>query len=411
MVTFSARVGSVAGASSEPDGPDPGSGPGVTDVVIVEDDEGDALLVSELLLDALPDVAVRHRRSLTAAIDDLPSRSNASTCVVLDLGLPDAIGTDGVTRLIAAAPGLPIVVLTGANDEVMGIAAVAAGAQDYLVKGTADAVTLGRAIRYAVERCRADDASRRLYEAERRRDENTRLERGLLPQPLLHRRAGEITVRYRPGSAGAQLGGDFYDAVEMEDGTLHVVIGDVAGHGPDEAALGVCLRVAWRSLTLAGLGQSESMVVLDRVLRSERTSDTIFATVSSLRIPSSNDRVELCSAGHPLPLVLGPRPRELSVPSHGPLLGVFDGAVWPVETVEHDLASPILLFTDGLVEGYAEPGGPERLGIEAVLEILTRSGLGPDATSALDDLLIEVERRNGAPLVDDVALCLVRSRP
>ena len=69
-----------------------------------------------------------------------------------------------------------------------------------------------------------------------------------------------MVARYRPGRANALLGGDFYDVVETPDGTVHAVIGDVCGHGAAEAAIGVCLRVAWRSLVLAG----ETPPALDR---------------------------------------------------------------------------------------------------------------------------------------------------
>src|SRR5690606_18080372 len=110
---------------------------------------------------------------------------------------------------------------------------------DYLVKGEVDGALLARSIRYAFERRRADDAARAMYEAELRAQENARLERGLLPRPVLRDKNVDVVVRYRPGGRRMLLGGDFYDAVETADGVLRVMIGDVCGHGPDEAALGV----------------------------------------------------------------------------------------------------------------------------------------------------------------------------
>ncbi len=82
--------------------------------------------------------------------------------------------------------------------------------------------------------------------------ENTRLERGLLPSLAPGRPAAE-RVGARKQASGQQhlLGGDFYDVVEAADGWVHALIGDVCGRGPAEAALGVCLRVAWRTLVLA----------------------------------------------------------------------------------------------------------------------------------------------------------------
>src|SRR3989440_12479891 len=87
-------------------------------------------------------------------------------CVLLDLGLPDASGLDGLRQLLRAGTGVAVCVLTGLADEHLGMAAVAEGAQDYLVKGRGDGILLSRAIRYAVERRRADDNVRRLRRAE-----------------------------------------------------------------------------------------------------------------------------------------------------------------------------------------------------------------------------------------------------
>ena len=143
--------------------------------------------------------------------------------------------------------------LTGLAEENAGLAAVAAGAQDYLIKGQAAPHAFGRAIRYAAQRKHVEQASAALRVSEVRAEENARLERGLLPTPLLRTDGIEVVARYRPGREQSLLGGDFYDVVETADGTVHAVIGDVAGHGPAEAATGVCLRVAWRSLVLAGM--------------------------------------------------------------------------------------------------------------------------------------------------------------
>src|SRR5690606_6952703 len=133
----------------------------------------------------------------------------------VDLGLPDAQGFEALDGLREAAPGGPLVVMTGMADERLGLKAVAAGAQDYLIKGQVEPNTLRRSIGYALERCRADEAARLLFEHDLLQEENARLERGLLPSPLLHRFGGvRWSARYRPGSDRLRIGGDFYDLVE-----------------------------------------------------------------------------------------------------------------------------------------------------------------------------------------------------
>ncbi|HEX7993885.1 MAG TPA: response regulator, partial [Streptosporangiaceae bacterium] len=221
----------------------------VVPVLLIEDDEADALLVREYLADAGLAVSLSWHQSLAAATPELAA---SPVCVLLDLGLPDSVGFEGIRHVLSMAPDAAVLVLTGANDESLGIAAMTAGAQDYLIKGQVDGATLSRCIRYAVERKRANETARQLREAAIRQAEYTRLERGLLPVPILNNESLYHTLRYRPGRDQALLGGDFYDLIELSDGTLQALIGDVCGHGPDEAALGVCLRVAWRTLVLSG---------------------------------------------------------------------------------------------------------------------------------------------------------------
>ena len=236
-------------------------------LLLVEDDPGDALLVESLLAGVAPNVDVMRVERLREAEELLAGRID---CVLLDLGLPDAMGLEAVERLRAAAPDAAIVVLTGHDDEQRGVDALSRGAEDYLVKGSVDGPLLARAIRYAIERCRADRSQRELIEARLHARENARLERGLLPQALVRDPRVAVSTTYRPGRRRSLLGGDFYDAVELGDGTLHVLIGDVSGHGPDEAALGVCLRVAWRTLMLAQAPPDEALALLQEVLVHER---------------------------------------------------------------------------------------------------------------------------------------------
>ena len=194
-------------------------------VLLVEDDDGDALLVGELLREVGAAVVVRRARSLTEAKGLVPG----AACVLLDLGLPDSQGLDGLRQLLAIEPDAAIIMLTGEASEYLGEQAVRAGAQDYLVKGEVAGRMLDRVIRYAVERRRAEEAQRALQVAQILAQENARLERGLLPQPLLANPRFSVDARCLPGGKHHLLGGDFYDVVESADGWVHVLIGDVCG--------------------------------------------------------------------------------------------------------------------------------------------------------------------------------------
>jgi diguanylate cyclase (GGDEF)-like protein len=120
-------------------------------ILLVEDNPGDVRLVEELLREAwLVTGSINHVSSVEDAIGRVAK--DVPACILLDLSLPDAQGLGTLERVRDAYPSVPIVVLTGTDDEAQAVQAVQEGAQDYLVKGQVDGHLLGRAIRYAIER-------------------------------------------------------------------------------------------------------------------------------------------------------------------------------------------------------------------------------------------------------------------
>ncbi len=376
-------------------------------ILLVEDDDGDALLTSELLDEAGAAVALQRARSLAEA----ELLVSGAACVLLDLGLPDSQGLYGLGRLLAREPAVAIVVLTGIADEHLGQQAVRAGAQDYLVKGEVTGDMLHRVIRYAIERRHAEEAQRQLTAARMHAEENTRLERGLLPSPLLTDPRLAVTARCLPGGQQRLLGGDFYDVVESADGWVHALIGDVCGHGPTEAALGVCLRVAWRALVLAGLDPGEILSVVQEVLEHERQDDTMFATLCMLSVEPGRTSGWVRLAGH-LPPLLVTRAgvQELEAPSLPPPGLGGEAEDWPGTQVKLGEAWSVLLYTDGLIEGRIGHGS-ERLGSERLIDLIARAVDDPDPSSGhpdddelLDRLVEQVRELNGGDLDDDLAI-------
>ncbi len=306
-------------------------------LLVIEDDPAGTFTVPELPAAAGTRVRIRTARNLTEAgrllTDDVD-------CILLDLALPPSSearvdeGAEGPAELatlkhvLRVAPRHAVLALTAEDDTELAAEAVRVGAQDYLFRGELDGRLLTRAIRYAVERKRADVAQHQLTESKLRAQENARLERGLLPTPLLQGSDLRFAARYRPGRSRALLGGDFYDTVRTPDGTVHAMIGDVCGHGPDEAALGVELRIAWRALTLAGLCGDELLSTLQQVLEHERESEEIFATLCTVDITPDGRRAGLCLAGHPAPLITrhGRAAQLLPYEDGGPALGLLPHA-------------------------------------------------------------------------------------
>lgn len=380
------------------------------DVVLIEDDPGDAFLVQELLSEADAGISTIWYRSM---VDAIPHLGDSTACVLLDLHLPDASGLEGLHQVIQLVPHASVVVLTGLADRENGLRAVAAGAQDYLVKGEVDGALLARSIRYALERRRADDAARAVYEAELRAQENRRLERGLLPRPVLRDEAIECVVRYRPGGRRMLLGGDFYDAVETTDGQLCLMIGDVCGHGPDEAALGATLRTAWRTSVLAGLSAPQVLDVTEQILAAERGRPEIFATAVMVVINPERTALDLYLCGHPTPFLLGRPTTTLPSDMRGRALGIPVLGGWQPQHVPLGERWRVVLYTDGVLETTVD-GGTDRLGEEGLQRVMEEqaaaeeaAGRGPGAPTIVERVLEAVRLRHGGDLVDDTAIVVL----
>jgi diguanylate cyclase (GGDEF)-like protein len=123
----------------------------ITTLLVIEDNPGDARLLREMFNEeGSQHTVLAHVECMSDAEDHLVE--NKVDLILLDLGLPDAQGLEAVRRTHAAAPHVPLVVLTGLDDELMAVQALQEGAQDYLIKGQLDTRGLRRALRYAVER-------------------------------------------------------------------------------------------------------------------------------------------------------------------------------------------------------------------------------------------------------------------
>ncbi|MFC5231887.1 PP2C family protein-serine/threonine phosphatase [Pseudonocardia zijingensis] len=374
-------------------------------VLLVEDDPGDVFLVRELLAEVDPELQVVVAQSVAAAVGGDLLRS--SDCVLLDLNLPGSQGLDGLRRLLHVHSGAAVCVLTGVDDEHLGVAAVAAGAQDYLVKGKVDGQVLIRAVRYAVERRRAESSILRLREEQLAAAESARLERGLLPSPLLAGSRVRARSYYRAGRTRSLIGGDFFDAVHGPTGTVHAITGDVCGHGPDEAALGALLRVSWRALVLAGVDEAQLLPKLQQVLVSERHDPALFTTVCAVALrPGDGGRAKAVVrlAGHPPPVVLRPELRRLEPPVGVPL-GVLPDATWEPFAVSLDPGWALLSYTDGLIEGRGFESG-EPLWEEGLHEVLARERAA-DLEQLAARVVEQVQQLNGGPLADDVAILIL----
>lgn len=376
-------------------------------VLLVTDDDKGARRVVELLDDVAEQIVVLRAGSMAEAAELAPGLP----CAVIDLTLPvasDGVSVAALNALWERAPDLAVIVLTGFDDRDRGVEAVAAGAHEHLLKDELDGPRLAEAIHAAIERRRSEIVVEQLTFAAHQQYDNDRLARGLLPMLRFSSTDVEAATCYRPGTT-AVLGGDFFDAIALPDGTVRAVIGDVCGHGPTEAAVGVALRIAWRTMTMAGHAPNEVIASVEEILRVERDDD-VYATLCDVTISDGLRALEVRRHGHPPPLLHdGARWRWLQEDEGAPPIGLWEHTPAPIERYALSPVWSILLVTDGIYDGRGPSG---RLGMDDLAGLLDR--LSAQGLSGNDLLSAVADAAAGSPdggLDDDLALlCLSRSR-
>jgi PAS domain S-box-containing protein len=244
-----------------------------------------------------------------------------------------------------------------------------------------------------------------------RRRQMTELQSLMLPRALPELPGLELAVAYRPGADGLEVGGDWYDALPLPDGTVTVVIGDVQGHSVEAAAVMGQLRVAMRTYAddghhLAGL--------LARGNGTLCAMDTdLFATCCVVEADPERGVVRVARAGHPYPLLMEAdgRVRELVVPGGMPL-GCFAADEYPVAEVPLRPGATLLLYTDGLVEDAGRDYDDAVGELAARLAWWAGTPQGEEGAGAGRRDLRQLADRMVAPVVsrpyhDDVAVLLL----
>jgi serine phosphatase RsbU (regulator of sigma subunit)/anti-sigma regulatory factor (Ser/Thr protein kinase) len=307
-------------------------------------------------------VAIRERRSLTSASGADLLEAHPDTTLEHVPGGPvlvvPLVAARRANALLVAAWDEPRVVT---DDERSLVAALAGQA----------AQALDRASRFESEQTIAET-----------------LQRSVLPTSLPRVEGVELAARYLPGSAELDVGGDWFDALQLPDGKLGLVVGDVVGKGVQAAATMAQLRNATRAFSLERLKPASVLMRLNRL--ADEMLDTSFATLAYLWLDPVSRICRMASAGHPPPLVATPDGRvELLEKVRGLPLGTGMQARYRQETVELPAGSIVLLYTDGLVERRGQsiddglellrsevasaPKDPDRL-LEHILTYVVGSG-------------------------------------
>ncbi|MEZ0493792.1 SpoIIE family protein phosphatase [Kineococcus sp. TBRC 1896] len=321
-------------------------------------------------------------------------------------------GTDvdryrGLDGMDPGRVGVALVVpLTGRDDLVLGTLTVNWGERSPWGHTDLDLfAAVAAQLAVALERAQLLDAERssraelsRSHEALGRLARD--LQRGLLPQRLPHRAGLDVATRYAPALAGAEIGGDWYDAVgDGADGAdVALIVGDVQGHSTRAAGLMGQLRTAVRAYVSEGHDPSAALERTNRLLVDLDAGR--FATCCLVRLDTSTGILTVASAGHHPPLVVDDSGfRELAV-DPGPPLGVDHGAVYPSTRYRLLGRSALVLHTDGVVEVLGE--GSERG--ERALHDTLRAVVGRSPAPTAEELATTVLAAIPHRLTDDAAL-------
>jgi PAS domain S-box-containing protein len=238
----------------------------------------------------------------------------------------------------------------------------------------------------------------RVYHLDRQREAALALQHSILGPATL---PGGFAVRYHPASHPLQVGGDWYDVVDLDDGRIALIVGDCVGHDLTAATVMGQLRSACRALLLDNPSPGAALAGLDRF--AARLPGARCATVFCAVLTPQTGELVYSSAGHPPPvLVHGEGMTRLLDGGRGFALALRAGQKHPESRVVMPARSTLLLYTDGLVERRR---ASLDAGILRAAE-LVRDGRSTDLDQMADDLMSGLEPSGGYQ--DDVALLLYR---
>jgi hypothetical protein len=342
----------------------------------------------------------------TIHVVDRPSDTLVSLLPVVAPGVLDCTDLDAeVPVAVAARTGTPVWIDASVALPLYAAPAGADGAAAIGVIGFgwSSPVDMTESVRAAAASMAdiAGQALARTMSADREHSTLSALKRRLLGTPTTVDGLS-VAVQYLPGQHAVGMGGDWYDTVVRVDGTLVVVLGDVAGHGVEAVAAMAHLQYLIEGLvrTVTSLDQVFSVV-------NEMIDPDVYATAQLFHFEPVRHRLGYTNAGHPWALLRRPSAAVVLLDSEpGPAIGM-PSEPRPLTYVDFEPGAILLAYTDGLVERH-ERRIVDR--IERLATTLSKVDADRDVEDILSDLVIEATRpdEDGDPLDDDVAAVLVR---
>jgi len=378
-------------------------------LLVVDDTEANRDLLARRLRALGHDVAVA--KNGREALDVLATRE--TDLVLLDIMMPEMDGFQVLERLRAdpARRHVPVIMIS-ALDETDSVArAIELGATDYLPKPF-NAVILRARVTATLERKRLEDAERHhVRELERELEIGRQIQRDFLPEALPQPAGWEIAAAFHPAR---QVGGDFYDAFDLEDGRVAIAVADVCDKGVGAALFMALFRSLIRShAELHGSGTpagpaARSIVALtnDYIARTHGRSN-MFATIFFAILDPRTGDFAWVNGGHEPPLLRRATGELDRLMPTGPAVGAMPDMEFEARTARLEGGDTLLAITDGVTEARSPSGklyGEDRLfgvlaeapqGAGALLERIVASVRAHEGgTEPMDDLTMLAVRRD-----------------
>lgn len=342
-----------------------------TKVLLIEDSPDDTILVREML------DTTKNACFDLECFDNLSSglarmASGGFDVVLCDLSLPDSHGLITFDKVHQRAGKNPVILFTGLSDETVAIEAVKKGAQDYLIKGRADAGLLVRSIRYAIERTglqkkldefhgkekqRLEELNRKLDAANKEIDGELAIARkvqeGLYPQEIPQMDGLEIAAGI---FQARQVGGDYYDIIRINEQEMAFLVVDVAGHDIASAFVVGMAKISFNShiLNHSSLAEIFKHVNDDMV---KVIQNNLFLSAFLAVINTHTRTLRYAKAGHFNQILYRARKKEIEIlGTDGLLIGCMQDGSFEEKACQIAPDDKLFLYTDGLFENRNPQG-------------------------------------------------------
>lgn len=372
-----------------------------TRILLVEDDPDDVWIMRGLLGDRWDTpFELIHAEMLSVGLQHCAR--GGFDLILLDLMLPDSRGLKTFLDMSAGAGDVPVVVLTGETNEQLGVQAVQAGAQDYLVKGQLDDHLLVRSIRFAIERHQRRLAESALQITSAEFYAAAEIQRRLFPAAPPEIDGFQIDAALYPAAATA---GDYYDYLCLPNGQIAVALGDVSGHGMGPALVMAETRASLRALTETYSDVGEILTRANHVLTTG-SAESNFVTLMLAALSTEPRRLIYAAAGQ-RGYLLDDLGSTTILESTSLPLGIDEQLHVPTaEPIPLLPGQIVVLFTDGVFEAESPTG--ERFGTARALDLIHARRADP-AGEIIEALHQQITAfcPHGPP-ADDITIVLIK---